>query len=1115
MRMRPSPNSSWRPLASLLLAVTVHAGVHAAEQRTAYSTVDLVAEQASLPTAGGTVTLGLHLEPDPGWHAYWTNPGDAGKEASIRWTLPEGFETGELQFPAPHVIPFDIFNTYGFDEAILLLTDITVPPLEGRSEVELKGRASWVVCDDELCVPERAEFTLTLPVGDGADDADNEARFAAARAKQPEAVDWPALFWVENDRVNIAITVPHAALDPYLFVETRRLVRYDAQSSAETANGLRFSMAAGTRAAADTRPEGTRAEGKGIETTRAVLSYRDADGQARSVLLDIARADGAIAGGTARFASTQSLDIARADGAMDDAMATAGTASTAGSGGAAGTTGTITTASGVATAILFGLLGGIILNLMPCVFPILSMKALGLVELSGADRRTARSSGVFYTIGILVAFTVIAVALIVLREAGTAAGWGFQMQLPLVNLGLGLLMVAIGLNLAGVYELGMGLMGVGQSLAADAGSERRTAFFTGLLAVLVATPCTAPFMAGALGYALSQPTAVALAVFLALGLGLALPYLLLSFVPGLGRVLPRPGPWMAKLRAVLAFPMFATALWLFWIVGRQLGASSMAVALLAALLLAFGLWAYGQAAGATRQWAWHATSIVGLVGCLLLGVEMEEYRAEPQVAGEASAGTLGKLELEHFSAERVVGYIDEGQPLFVYFTADWCLSCKANERAALATDAVGDAMAERGIKVVEADWTTEDPVITEWLEMYDRVGVPLYLYFPQGSTPATAAVLPQILLPNIVIDAIDAADKAVTVALADWGPIQTYLDLDKVWHEIDDEITASDATKEEKDRRRGEERGPHPDIGPASVAAKAIIALGGEHERTVDAAAFLAEETPNSDDVALGAVALLRHAPDHEDWPLLLWNIDFRVGPGDNEAVDALFETMANDPTHPVHRATARYYLASRHIRQVNDIGTAAENRETYRQAAFAAAEGLSAGVENEPFRTRRDRDPITLAEAQENLLNSFSFAVGRALPDVQAATLDGTEESFSAYAGQVVLLDFWATWCGPCVKSLPKLRELDESLPDERFEILSISVDAELDTVTEFQVDEPMPWANWHIGPKSDILKTWVVRGYPTYLLVDGDGTVLARTHDLNDDLTALIERTVNGTTS
>ncbi|MXY56908.1 MAG: hypothetical protein F4Y41_11010, partial [Gammaproteobacteria bacterium] len=722
-------------------------------------------------------------------------PGDAGKEVSIRWSLPEGFDAGELQYPAPHVIPFDIFNTYGFDEAILLLADITVPALDAAGDVELKGRASWVVCDDELCVPERAELSITLPAGDGGIDPDNAPRFEAARAKQPKAVDWPARFEVVDGNVNIGVALPHAAMEPYLFVATKRLVRYDEQSSAETPFGLQFSAAAGTKA-------------DRIEGTKAVLSYRDADGADRSVL----------------------LDIARSDGALGDAMAAAGPVSSGGAGNVGGMGGIETAGMGLVTAIFFGLLGGIILNLMPCVFPILSMKALGLVELSGADRKTARSSGVYYTVGILAAFAAIAIALIVLREAGSAAGWGFQMQSPLVNLGLGLLMVAIALNLAGVYEFGLRFMGLGQSLTTDGSSgERKKAFFTGLLAVVVATPCTAPFMAGALGYALAQPAAVALAVFLALGLGLALPYLLLSFAPGLGRILPTPGPWMAKLRGVLAFPMLLTALWLFWIVGRQLGASSMAVALLAALSLAFALWAYGQAAGAKRRPAWHVTALAGLVACVVASVSVEDYRVEPQLASDASAGMLGKLELENFNPDRVLGYIGEGQPVFVYFTADWCLSCKANERAALATDAVGDAMNERGIKVVEADWTSEDPKITEWLEKYDRVGVPLYLYFPTGSTAETAAVLPQLLLPQIVIDAIDAADNAATVALADYGPLQTYLDLDKVWHEIEDEIRASDDSKEEKDRRREEERGPHPDIAPATAAAKAIVALEGEH----------------------------------------------------------------------------------------------------------------------------------------------------------------------------------------------------------------------------------------------------------------------------------------------
>ena len=1063
-----------------LLATQFSLVVSAAERRTEYSTVDLIAETASLPAGGGAVTVGIYLKPDPKWHAYWINPGDAGKEVSMRWTLPDGFEAGELEYPAPHVIPFDIFNTYGFDEAILLLADVTVPALETGSDVELKGRASWVVCDDELCVPERAELSITLPVGDGGIDPDNGARFDAARAKQPKVVDWPARFEVVDGNVNVGVALPHAAMDPYLFVATKRLVRYDDQSSAETPFGLQFAAAAGTKA-------------DRIEATQAVLSYRDADGADRSVL----------------------LDIAKSDGALSEAMAAAGPVSSGGAGNVGGIGGAEAAGLGLLTAIVFGLLGGIILNLMPCVFPILSMKALSLVELSGADRKTAQSSGIFYTVGILVAFAAIAVTLIALREAGSAAGWGFQMQTPLVNLGLGLLMVAIALNLAGVYEFGLRMMGVGQSLTADGSkSERRKSFFTGLLAVVVATPCTAPFMAGAIGYALAQPTAVALAVFLALGLGLALPYLLLSFAPGLGRLLPKPGPWMAKFRGVLAFPMLLAALWLFWIVGRQLGASSMGVAILAALLLAFALWAYGQAASAKWRPAWYATAVAGLAACITASVVVEDYRDGPQLAGDVSAGTLGKLELEHFTPERVLGYIDEGQPVFVYFTADWCLSCKANERAALATDAVGDAMNERGIKVVEADWTSEDPEITEWLEKYDRVGVPLYLYFPTGSTAETAAVLPQLLLPQIVIDAIDAADSAATVALADYGPIQTYLDVDKVWHELDDEIRNSDASKEEKDRRREEERGPHPDIAPATAAAKAIVALDGEHERTVDAAVFLVEQTANADDMEIGALALMQHEPDHEDWPLLLWNLDFRADPGEKASIDRLFDSIAEDASNPVHRAAARYFLASRNMRQVNDLKTAAEDRERYRETAFTLAEGLSTGVEDEPFRTRRDREPITLVEAEKNLLNSFNFAVGGTLPDVTALRLDGIEESYSAYANEVVLLDFWATWCGPCVNSLPKLRELDESLPDERFEILSISVDDQLDTVTEFQVDEPMPWANWHIGPKSEILKTWVIRGYPTYLLVDADGTVRARTHDLDDDLTALIERTVNGAT-
>ena len=343
-----------------------------------------------------------------------------------------------------------------------------------------------------------------------------------------------------------------------------------------------------------------------------------------------------------------------------------------------------------------------------------------------------------------------------LREAGQAVGWGFQLQSPAVNLALGLLMLGIALNLFGVFEIGTRIMGAGQTLTA--GGERRAAFFTGLLAVVVATPCTAPFMAGALGYALVQPAAVALSVFLALGLGLAFPYLLLSYVPAAGRVLPKPGPWMATFKNVLAFPMLATAVWLFWVIGKQLGVDSMTVALVAALSFAFAVWAYGRVAHARRPYAWSAAALVGLAGAVLIGLRIEDYRAAPVSLSGTDAGTLGQLELERFTPERVTGYIDAGEPVFLYFTADWCVSCKVNERVALATDSVGEAFNERGIKVVEGDWTSEDPLITQWLDRYGRVGVPLYLYFPVGSSLDNPTILPQILLPEIVIDTIAAAD---------------------------------------------------------------------------------------------------------------------------------------------------------------------------------------------------------------------------------------------------------------------------------------------------------------------------------------------------------------------
>ena len=699
---------------------------------TEHSKVELVAEQASLPADGGVVTLGLHLEPDPGWHAYWVNPGDAGLPATLRWTLPEGFAAAEAKFPTPHVIPFGDLVTYGFEEPILLLTDITVPSLASGGTARLAARARWVVCDDQLCVPEQANVAVTLPVGSGDPVPASRERFAAARSQLPRPVDWPARFQYAGEEMRVAVSPPDTLpggvggmRDARLFVARKHLVRYGRQEVSYAPRGVVFAMDAGPR--------------PGQEAFNAVLAFADGGGEKHAVRLEVRAGD-------------------------DLAALVAGTGAGAAQGGLAAT-GTAPPPGGLsfAYAFLFALLGGVVLNLMPCVFPILSMKALGLVNSAQGDQRAARQSGLLYTAGILAAFAAIGALWLGLRAAGDEVGWGFQLQSPAVNLALALLMVAIGLNLLGVFEIGTRVTGVGETLTGTGSGqgEKKAAFFTGLLAVVVATPCTAPFMAGALGYTLVLPPVVSLGVFLFLGVGLALPYLLLSYVPALGRMLPRPGPWMATFRSALAFPMFATAVWLLWVVGGQRGADGMAIGLLAAIALALALWAYGRVFGNARPWLWRGTAVVALAATAALGWQAQDHGAAGATGDHAR---LGQLELETFSPELVTGYIAAGQPFFLYFTADWCVSCKVNERVALKSDAVGEAFRARGIKVLEGDWTNEDHVITAWLRRYGRVGVPLYLYFPRGSSLDAATILPQILVPDIVIDAVAAADAESAAA---------------------------------------------------------------------------------------------------------------------------------------------------------------------------------------------------------------------------------------------------------------------------------------------------------------------------------------------------------------
>lgn len=682
----------------------------AASLETRYGEVSYFAEQTRFPSDGGRATVAIEIATHDDSYLFWRNPGDARRAPSIRWTLPDGFSASELRFPAPDKLQFSDYHAYGYSGSVILLADITVPPgLTAGEEYEIVGKLRWEVCNNDRCAPDRATLLVALSTGEAISDVAVPSRFAEARNALPADKSWPLNFEVDPEVVTFTLNsadLPDNAQNAYLFVEEQGLVEYHFQSVTQKGKSLTFKLPASFDAS-------------DVEETGVVLRYRNPEGDDYRVALT-----------ATKVFSPPVLS----DGAQNSL--------------------------GFLEAIFFAFLGGLILNLMPCVFPVLTIKALSLVQHGHSGRMHAIESGALYLAGILVTFTLIAGLMITLRYAGNAVGWGFHLQSPMVVTALGLLMVAIGVNLLGGFEIGTGVVGAGQDLVQGGGGERRKAFFTGLLAVVVATPCMAPFMAGALGYALTQPAAVSIVVFLALGFGLGFPYLALCITPGLRRLLPAPGPWMVTFKNVLAFPMFVTGLWLFWILGRQSGPTSMFVGLLAAASLAFGLWTFGKRADGRFKLIWSCLSVVGVAGSVYAVSLVETYRAPPAAASVAgSAGKLGALPLEHFEPEQIKRYIAEGQPTFVYFTADWCISCKANERVALSTERVADAFKRRGIKVIVGDWTSGDDRISAWLQMYGRAGIPLYLYFPKGSSLETPTILPQILTPDIVVNAIAAADR--------------------------------------------------------------------------------------------------------------------------------------------------------------------------------------------------------------------------------------------------------------------------------------------------------------------------------------------------------------------
>jgi thiol:disulfide interchange protein len=677
------------------------AGAAAAEPPRARA--DLVSERAAI-NPGSAVWLGIRQRIAPGWHTYWLNPGDSGEPLRMEWALPAGFRADPIVWPHPERIPVGPAMSHGYTDEAVLLVRVTAPAdLPPGKSVTLGGRTSLLVCE-KICIPEEQEIALTLPVSARPAALSAEAPIIArARRAVPVASPWPATVSVSPQRVVLSLDARGLAADRvsdiWFYPEAWGLIEPAAPQEARVdARGITLSMARGAL------PDAGKGAVDGVLVVKEQL-----EGQVVSQAFAI-RAE-------TRAAATGA-----------DAPSVAG-------------------------AIGLALLGGLILNLMPCVLPVLSVKALALLQHAAGSPATLRRQGVAHTGGVLACFAALAAALLILRAGGAGIGWGFQLQSPLMVSALAYLFFAMALTLSGVLALGGRLAGLGGSLAARGGCAG--SFFTGALVAVAATPCTAPFMGVATGFALTQPPAVALAIFLALGAGLALPILLLSVVPGWRRYLPCPGPWMERLKQLLAFPLYATVAWLVWVVSAEAGSEAAAALLAGLVLIAFAAWLHGvghEAAERRRRLA-TVTALVSVAGALAL---VPLTLGGPTPVGDAAAS--GAVTWEPWSPQRVAEARGAGQPVFVNFTAAWCITCLVNERVALRSPVVAEAFARRQVVYLKADWTNRNADIAAALERFGRSGVPLYVIYPRpraGGGAAEPIVLPPILTEGTVLDAIE------------------------------------------------------------------------------------------------------------------------------------------------------------------------------------------------------------------------------------------------------------------------------------------------------------------------------------------------------------------------
>lgn len=693
-----------------VLIAALAAAVHA-QSPSSYADVDHLHVQLVLPQSdfypGAPMKAGLYFKLEPGWHIYWSNAGDSGEPPAMRWTLPDGITATPLQFPAPSRLPLGPLMDFGYENEVVFPFSFNVAPSAKPGAATLNAKVIWLVCR-EVCIPGKADLGVRVQIAAAAP--------ASATTSSVDAALW------QRGQASLPTPLPSSA--KALFQPTQTGFRLGVETGRRETQAVFFPT------------------DQSIITNPAPQTLTPTP---RGLVLELKK-DDSLTANPAQLSGVLELS----GGRNYVISATPGTV-------------VIPPPSIAWTSLLRGtalaFLGGLLLNLMPCVFPVLFLKGLALVNSGSEERHKLRAHGIVYTAGIVVSFWTLVAALLVLRAAGSKLGWGFQFQSPIFLALMASLLFFLGLSLAGQFEIGLTLTSAGGSLAAKQGYAG--SFFTGVLAVIVATPCTAPFMGAAVGYALSAPTAVTFAVFTALALGLAAPYVALTLQPAWTGILPRPGVWMDVLKQAVSVPIFGTVIWLAWVLSNAYGANVLAVLLCGFLLLAVAGWFLGR--WPAKRWS---TAVAGLIliGVVALAAFSPKLAEEPAgtatTSGATSSTSAGTW--EPWSADAVSRYQAQGRPIFVDFTASWCLSCQVNERVALRQSEVQQAFQSANVALLKADWTRHDEAITQALTAMGRDGVPAYaLYIPGNPEPQ---LLPEVLTPSIVLDALNKLPRATTTA---------------------------------------------------------------------------------------------------------------------------------------------------------------------------------------------------------------------------------------------------------------------------------------------------------------------------------------------------------------